>query len=412
MSAIPMTPDVARLIGRSAEGVENRSLLHDKFIFHKKWPQEDDNKMAYHKRAYYNSIKRLVNLESSKESHELCRTRSKNLMSMCRDAYGDKCSTTIGTLKGRLAINLDDGLIDNAGICLDRLHGSPYIPGAAVKGACRHAGLDELNCASNKDKKELLDIFCAVFGAVEGNFKNNGDLEAFKNIGCPKKMTRKGSITFMPAYPINEANIVVDITNVHYPAYYATGYTADLAIEQTPMIFFPAVEVGAQFAFCLILNNRYEDPRALDMAKRWLRTAITERGIGAKIASGYGWFSIDEEKLREIEQSECAERDKAAQITEKKRKEADAAQAEATRRSSLSPEELATEDLLQHSDEKFGAFAGAIASQEESRQHAFIRLLLDNKDKRERWKTWKKMKKPEFLDGIRQVAEKFNLTLP
>jgi CRISPR type III-B/RAMP module RAMP protein Cmr6 len=366
MSAIPMTPDVARLIGRSADGVENRSLLHDKFIFHKKWPQENENK-----RAYYNSIKRLVNSESSKESQELFRTHSKKIMSMCRDAYRDKCSTTIGTLKGRLAINLDEGLIDNAGICLDRLSGAPYIPGAAVKGACRHAALDELDCASSEEKNELLDIFCTVFGAVEGNFKKNGDLEDFKNTVCPKIMTAKGSITFMPAYPINEANIVVDITNVHYPEYYATGNTADLAIEQTPMIFFPAVEVGAQFAFCLILNNKNEDPRALDVAKRWLRTAITERGIGAKIASGYGWFSIDEEKLKEIEQSERAV-------------------AEATRRSSLSPEELATEDLLQQNDQKFAADAGVIASLEEPRQYAFIRLLMDNKDKRERWKTWKK----------------------
>lgn len=407
MSAIPMTPDVALLIGNAADGVENRSLLYDKFIFHKKWGQEGVNKKAYH-----NSIKRLANLESSKESHELCRTHSKNIMSMCRDAYRDKCSITIGTLKGRLAINLDDGLIDNAGICLDRLSGAPYIPGAAVKGACRHAALDELDCASNEEKNELLEIFCTVFGAVEGNFKKNGDLEAFKNTVCPKNMTAKGSITFMPAYPINEANIVVDITNVHYPEYYATGNTADLAIEQTPMIFFPAVEVGAQFAFCLILNNKNEDPRALDVAKRWLRTAITERGIGAKIASGYGWFSIDEEKLREIEQSECAERDKATQIAEKKRKEADAAKAAATRRSCLTPEELASEDLLQQNDQKFAADAGEIASLEESRQHAFIRLLLDNKDKRERWKTWKKKKQPEFLDGIRKVAEKFNLTLP
>jgi len=404
-----MTQDVARLIVNAADDVdvENRSLLYDKFIFHKKWPGQGEDKEAHRI-----SIEHLANSASLIESHEICRTHSKNIMSMCRDAYGDKCSTTIGILKGRLAINLDDGLIDNAGICLDRLHGSPYIPGAAVKGACRHAALDELNWASNKDKKELLDIFCAVFGAVEGNFKKNGDLEAFKNIGCPKNLTRKGSITFMHAYPINEANIVVDITNAHYSEYYDTRIPEDLAIEQTQMIFFPAVEVGAQFAFCLILNNKNEHSRALDMAKRWLRTAITERGIGAKIAAGYGWFSIDEEKLREIEQSERAERKLAAQIEEKKRKEADAAKAEATRRSSLSPEELATEDLLQQNDQKFAADAGAIASLEEPRQYAFIRLLLDNKDKRERWKTWKKKKQPEFLDGIRKAAEKFNLTLP
>ncbi len=39
MSAtIPIAGDVAELIGPSAERVENRSLLLDKFVFHKSWP--------------------------------------------------------------------------------------------------------------------------------------------------------------------------------------------------------------------------------------------------------------------------------------------------------------------------------------------------------------------------------------
>lgn len=38
MSAtIPMSGDVAELIGANAEKIENHSLLLDKFVFHKHW---------------------------------------------------------------------------------------------------------------------------------------------------------------------------------------------------------------------------------------------------------------------------------------------------------------------------------------------------------------------------------------
>ena len=38
MARIPMSADVAELIGTAAEKVENRSLLLEKFSFHKLWP--------------------------------------------------------------------------------------------------------------------------------------------------------------------------------------------------------------------------------------------------------------------------------------------------------------------------------------------------------------------------------------
>jgi hypothetical protein len=44
MVTIPMTKDVADTIGAFAEKVENRSLLLDKFVFHKSWPVESDER--------------------------------------------------------------------------------------------------------------------------------------------------------------------------------------------------------------------------------------------------------------------------------------------------------------------------------------------------------------------------------
>ncbi len=38
MAQIPMTADVAAVIGTYGERIQNRSLLLDKFVFHKSWP--------------------------------------------------------------------------------------------------------------------------------------------------------------------------------------------------------------------------------------------------------------------------------------------------------------------------------------------------------------------------------------
>ena len=56
----------------------------------------------------------------------------------------------------------------------------------------------------------------------------------------------------------------------------------------------------------------------LKRAKRWLVVAISQNGIGAKIAAGYGWFKYDEaaeaaaEERRNREAAEKEARDRAA----------------------------------------------------------------------------------------------------
>src|SRR5690606_33167955 len=116
-----------------------------------------------------------------------------------------------------------------------------------------------------------------------------------------KDADRKGAVSFLPAYPVNEARIVVDLTNVHYPDYYRNGRTEDLSQEKPRPNPFPAVECGAQFAFCLVLNGMDMRPEILAAARRWLESALTERGLGAKTASGYGWFSLQPQILSELE---------------------------------------------------------------------------------------------------------------
>lgn len=457
-AAIPMSGDVAKLIGSAAQHVENRSLLLDKFVFHKRWPVveeqsrrgrdfvkwdeasrwsfvriadgagqilskeatekrrkaggrnvEPENRIRYEEEARI--AEALANVKwDAKELQSLRANHTRHLIGLFRNAYGERAAITIGQLEGRLAINLADSLIQNAGICLDRLFGLPYIPGSAIKGACRHAALGELKSAEPCNRPELIATFCRVFGTSEVDFKS-GDLKAFRQESSTRDVDRKGAVSFLPAYPVNEAKIVVDLTNVHYPDYYRNGVTQDLSKENPRPNPFPAVEIGAQFAFCLALNGMDNGIELLAAANRWLVSALTERGLGAKTAAGYGWFSIRSDVLEKLEQEEAAARDAA----EKSRQEAaDAARKileDEARKATLSPEEIATEELLKLPDERFAAFAKELGGKSAAEQRAFITLLTTDKDKRERWKTWRK-KKPELMKIIQDTAAALKIALP
>jgi hypothetical protein len=58
-------------------------------------------------------------------------------------------------------------------------------------------------------------------------------------------------------------------------------------------------------------------------------------------------------------------------------------------------------------DEAFAAVARNLAAKPEPEQRALLRLLSEHKDKRNRWKTWKK-KKPELAAAIEAVRQKLN----
>lgn len=366
-ASIPMTDNVATLIGPAAQHVENRSLLLDKFVFHKKWPVveeqtrrgrdfvkwdeasrwsflriadgaeqllrreaaekrrkaggrnvEPENRDRYNAEAEI--AESLASLKwDTKELQDLRARHTRHLLGLFRKAHCDRCAITIGQLEGRLAINLADSLIQNAGICLDRLFGLPYVPGSAVKGVCRHAALAELKAASPAEVPVLLALFCTVFGTSEVDFKS-GDLQAFRQHHAGHDTDRKGAVSFLPAYPVNDARIVVDLTNVHYPDYYRTGQERDLRNESPRPNPFPAVETGAQFAFCLVLNGMDNRPDVLAAAQRWLNAALTERGLGAKTAAGYGWFSLQPEVLDKLlaesaaDQKERKDREEASTL--------------------------------------------------------------------------------------------------
>lgn len=450
MPHLPITPDVAALVGSFAEEVENRSLLLDKFSFHKDWGM---NGVRAHDATRWSLLRiseqgakalraesqmrrdraqgRNVDPEKAARLRQesdfadrmatskvgigdlgkLRASHTRRLVALFRSAFGPRSAVVIGQLEGRLAINLADSLIQNAGMCLDRTFGLPYIPGSAVKGVARAGALEELRAAASAEQARLFPLFRDIFGTADCDFARDGELVDFQKYLPDEALNRRGRISFLSAHPINEARVVVDLTNVHYPKYYQTGDPRHLGSGgETPQPNpFPVVERGARFAFCLVANRPEVPGEILAQARRWVEKALTERGLGAKTAAGYGWFSLQpgelEALLREERQSaEEAARRRPPQLP-------GVTPPPPPPEPPLDPVARRAEEFLRLDQQAFAEVAKKLAAQDEAGQRAFLSLLQNHKDKKETWKNWRK-KKPDTEKTVREVAAKLQIPLP
>jgi len=455
MKPLPLSPDVADLVGEYAENVENRSLLLEKFILPKNWLSDspklnDAGRWSLLRMSDGGS--KLLNAEAQKEKHKAAKPGdSKNLkasriaaellplfaktkaesadaqdlrqrharrfLAMARESLGETASVFCARLQSRMAINLSDGLIENAGISLDRLFGLPLIPGSALKGVTRHAALAELKSALWEKRTELLTRFVSVFGSAEADFQRKGCLAEFSSEAkIFDSLNQRGGVTFLSAHPVEPCRIEVDLANVHTPSYYTgnqAGSLRSLNIESPRPNPFPVVAGQSAFGFALALNaigKQADDPgRILSDARRWIEEALTVHGIGAKTGAGYGWFALDKELDRQLEEEAEKARNDAEEEAKKRAKEESDIKAEEERIAGLSPEERAKEELLALDNQSFAGKAKGLADQPESVQRALLELLLS--EKRDRWKNWKK-RKPATKEAIESVAKKLDIELP
>ncbi len=432
-----MTADVAALIGDAAEKVENRSLLLEKFSFHKLWPvsEGDRGPIKWDEASRWSFIRiadgassllrrdadekrrrsRGQNVETQKREHLLREAKiadtlssvswdkpdlvslranhTRRFLGLFQAGGQNRSRALIAKLEGRLAINLADSLIRNAGIALDRLFGMPYVPGSAVKGAARATALEEVMAAEGEERARLFDLFRCVFGTADNDYKPHEELAVFRDILGDRPANLRGSVAFLPAYPVSEAKMVVDLTNVHFPEYYRTGASADLKRENPQPNPFPCVESGARFAFCLVLTGNDHAPELLPAAERWLIQALTVRGLGAKTAAGYGWFSIEPPRvIAALFAEEAHARESEARAVQKAADDAAAAEAEAARKATMSPEDRHLEIYCLLPDQDFATKAASVAALLPEEQRALLRAL-NTPAKRDRWKKWKKSDK-------------------
>lgn len=188
----------------------------------------------------------------------------------------------VATLRSNLIVNQAGGVLENAGISLHPHFNVPFLPGSAVKGVARHAAWCLWKDETNSDRKDdLAKRIARTFGYPT----QNADLDkALKDL---KVSERSGSVSFMAAFPCSAsgeeapATLAVDILTPHG----GNDWT-----DPVPNPF-PVVAKGTSFKFAVGPAGS-DGERCLKDAVRWLQKGLTEGGLGAKTAAGYGAFEI------------------------------------------------------------------------------------------------------------------------
>lgn len=267
------------VLGRPAE-VRQPSLYLEKFC---SLPESDHDKTSRQE-----FVRKICHL-SADEQGRMDRTRFLNVQAAKLPGY----FSFRARLMGRLIVNQAGGVLENAGLCLDRHSGVPYIPGTALKGLSHHAALQ----AEREGRAKRSEVR-AVFGwAPPPGGRSEQD-------GWPASFA--GTVTFFSAWPVSRAPLAEEITTCHYRRYYSDEKISRCLDNEEPVPnTFPAVETGVEFVFALArasagrhleeIRHSLSLPEGFDpvaAACRWLQEALTERGAGAKTAAGYGWFQL------------------------------------------------------------------------------------------------------------------------
>ncbi len=187
--------------------------------------------------------------------------------------------------------------------------GIPYIPASGIKGIVRFAhtlsiipeAIENNKIENNKfDDEEDWTKIPLMFG--KGGDKGN-----------------RGRTIFLDAYPVNIPNLHEDIMNPHYGAYYLEGKPPADFLTPVPIKFL-TVEKGTEFVFRAVVSKEYG---ITDMVKKAFKKALTEEGVGAKTAVGYGRFEIKkfEEHSIILEEIKKREEKKKKDIEEKQTQE-------------------------------------------------------------------------------------------
>jgi CRISPR-associated protein Cmr6 len=169
------------------------------------------------------------------------------------------------TPEWRVVIGTGNHALLEVGITLHRVYGIPFVPASALKGVTRLYAEAVLEIEATESER--------LFG-------RGGEEEA-----------RRGELIFLDGVPVTPPQIERDILNPHYAAYYGGGDNVPPADYLSPRpVFFLAV--GRESSFSFGVASARGDQAVAAKAAGWLQCALTELGVGAKTAAGYGYWDM------------------------------------------------------------------------------------------------------------------------
>lgn len=165
-------------------------------------------------------------------------------------------------------------VLENVGLASERSTGLPIIPGTSVKGILSTWACWEANLLPDGALPETIDKrdqdrarFASLAEFIFGSNAENGS-------------TAAGEIVFLGGFPLAPPKLVLDILTPHERG------------NPLPNPFL-ALDPGTHWIFPLFARPRQGDAgKLLQKTADWLREALTQVGLGAKTAAGYGRFRV------------------------------------------------------------------------------------------------------------------------
>jgi len=193
-------------------------------------------------------------------------------------------------ISNRLIVGLGSVSVYETSITLHHIYGIPYIPSSAIKGMVRSYTI--LECFSeelenySEDKYQKFEEEVLFAKDEEGNYKHQWFIDIF---GSQEK---EGEIIFFDSFS-KDVKIQNDIMTPHYGDYYSDKKNKVAPTDTQSPNPIPFLTVVGEFRFFIASKkNSIEKYKIGDKSiKEWLKEALTNHGIGAKTAVGYGYFN-------------------------------------------------------------------------------------------------------------------------
>lgn len=234
--------------------------------------------------------------------------------------HGDRFGTVELVADSRLLLHLGRAnVLENVGLYAERTSGQPIIPGTALKGvvstwACWTDHFNPVDGSFRQFSKDSIQR--RNFTAAEAKLAQRilGDDNA-------RGSEHAGEVIFIGGFPTSPPRLGLDIVNPHHKA------DGTIETRLTPSAFL-CVEPGTRWRFDFIVRPGAPDaPALLARTKAWIEEALTQTGIGAKTAAGYGRLrqpsaadqSAQQQQATQIAAAQAAAAKQAAADAEKAR---------------------------------------------------------------------------------------------
>ncbi len=212
--------------------------------------------------------------QGTRESHIAKAARARHVF---LDALGRQHGSRLRSVKliadSRLLVHLGRAsVLENVGLCADHTTGLPLIPGTALKGvlstwSCWESAGDALFAERPQIATTRRDLARRIFG---DNSDSGSD--------------QAGDIVFVGGFPESPPEMGLDIVNPHHET------NGSPKTDLIPNVFL-CLEAGTTWRLVFFARPGTADATALlDATARWLAECLTQTGIGAKTAAGYGRF--------------------------------------------------------------------------------------------------------------------------